>query len=59
VSAMELLRNFFNEETGANAVEYGLLMALIAMVIIVGINAFGTVVNNTLYVLANTIFSGS
>ena len=56
---MELLRCFFNEETGANAVEYGLLMALIAMVIIAGINAFGSAVNNSLYTLANTIFSGS
>jgi Flp pilus assembly pilin Flp len=53
---MELLRYFFNEETGANAVEYALLMALIATVIIVGINAFGSTVNNTLYVVASTIF---
>jgi Flp pilus assembly pilin Flp len=56
VSAMELLRYLFNEEIGTNAVEYALLMALIATVIIVGINAFGSAVNNTLYVVASHIF---
>ncbi|WP_232082424.1 Flp family type IVb pilin [Arthrobacter sp. SO5] len=31
-----------NDEKGATAVEYGLLVALIAVVMIVGVTAFGT-----------------
>ena len=33
---MERIKNFFNDESGAAAVEYGLLVALIACVIIAG-----------------------
>jgi pilus assembly protein Flp/PilA len=51
-----VLRDLLKEESGASAVEYGLLIALIVVVMIVGINAFGTVVNNSLFVLANAIF---
>ncbi|MGD0828592.1 MAG: Flp family type IVb pilin [Desulfobaccales bacterium] len=39
---MEKLRNFFEEESGATAVEYGLLVALIAVVIISGVTTLGT-----------------
>ena len=33
---MERIKNFFKDESGASAVEYGLLVALIAVVIIAG-----------------------
>ncbi|MFC3300073.1 Flp family type IVb pilin [Arthrobacter agilis] len=33
------------EETGATAVEYGIMVALIAVVLIVGVGAFGTSLN--------------
>jgi Flp pilus assembly pilin Flp len=56
VRTMGLLNFILKEETGANAVEYALLMALIATVIIAGINAFGSAVNNSLYVVASAIF---
>ena len=39
---MEKLRNFFEEESGATAVEYGLLLALIAVVIITAVTTLGT-----------------
>jgi pilus assembly protein Flp/PilA len=39
---MEKIRNFFSDESGASAVEYGLLVALIAVVIIVAVRALGT-----------------
>lgn len=39
---MERLRRFLKDETGASAVEYGLLVALIAAVIIGAVTAFGT-----------------
>ncbi|MHA7285392.1 Flp family type IVb pilin [Arthrobacter sp. MDT3-44] len=33
------------EETGATAVEYGLMVALIAVVLLVGVGAFGSQLN--------------
>ena len=39
---MERIKNFFKDESGASAVEYGLLVALIACVIIVAVTAVGT-----------------
>jgi pilus assembly protein Flp/PilA len=38
---MERIKNFFKDESGAAAVEYGLLVALIAVVVAVGIGALG------------------
>ena len=39
---MEKIRNFFKDESGASAVEYGLLVALIGVVIIGAVTALGT-----------------
>jgi pilus assembly protein Flp/PilA len=39
---MEKIRNFFKDESGASAVEYGLLVALIAVVIIGAVTSLGT-----------------
>ncbi len=39
---MEKIRNFFADESGASAVEYGLLVALIAVVIITAVRLIGT-----------------
>ena len=39
---MERIKNFFNDESGAAAVEYGLLVAVIALVMVVGATALGT-----------------
>ncbi len=39
---MEKLVNFFKDESGAAAVEYGLLVALIAVVIITAVKLVGT-----------------
>jgi pilus assembly protein Flp/PilA len=36
------IKNFVREEEGASAVEYGLLVSLIAVVIIVAVTAVGT-----------------
>ena len=36
---MERIKNFFKDESGASAVEYGLLVALIAVVIIVAVTS--------------------
>jgi pilus assembly protein Flp/PilA len=39
---MERIKNFFKDESGATAVEYGLMVALIAVVIITAVTALGT-----------------
>ncbi len=44
---MERIKNFFKDESGASAVEYGLLVALIAVVIIAAVSTLGTKLNAT------------
>jgi pilus assembly protein Flp/PilA len=43
---MERIKNFFKDESGATAVEYGLMVALIAVVIVAAVTALGTSVNS-------------
>ena len=40
-----MIQKFIREEDGASAVEYGLLVALVALAIIAGATALGTNVN--------------
>jgi pilus assembly protein Flp/PilA len=54
---MERIKNFFKDESGASAVEYGLLVALIAVAIIVGAGALGGAVNTKLNNAATTVTS--
>jgi len=42
---MERIKNFCKDESGASAVEYGLLVSLIAVVIIAAVTALGTTLN--------------
>ncbi len=44
---MESIREFFKDDSGASAVEYGLLVALIAVVMIAGVTALGTNLKTT------------
>lgn len=39
---MNLISRFVRDESGATAIEYGLIAALIAVVIITGVTAVGT-----------------
>jgi pilus assembly protein Flp/PilA len=43
---MERIKNFFKDESGASAVEYGLLVSLIAVVIIGAVTLVGTNLSN-------------
>jgi pilus assembly protein Flp/PilA len=52
---MESIRNFFKDESGASAVEYGLLVALIAVVIIAGVTLLGQKLNTMFTGVATTI----
>jgi pilus assembly protein Flp/PilA len=42
---MNFIKNFIREENGVTAIEYGLIAALIAVVIIGGVTVVGTSLN--------------
>ena len=43
---MKLFKRLFKEEEGANLVEYALLIAVIAIVVVVGASLFGRELND-------------
>ncbi len=43
----KFVTRFLKDESGATAIEYGLIVALIAVVIISGVTALGTKLNST------------
>lgn len=49
------LLNIFKNKSGATAIEYALIAALIAVAVIVGAGALGTAANDRLQNVANTI----
>jgi pilus assembly protein Flp/PilA len=46
---------FLKNESGATAIEYGLIAALIAVVIITGVTAVGTTLSTTFTSLSTTL----
>jgi pilus assembly protein Flp/PilA len=52
---MNAIRQFIREEDGQDVVEYGLLIATIAIVVLVGISFFGTNINAWFQTLAGRI----
>jgi pilus assembly protein Flp/PilA len=52
---MERIKNFFKDESGAAAVEYGLLVALIACVIIGAVTLLGGNISDKFNEAANKI----
>jgi pilus assembly protein Flp/PilA len=44
---MHTIKRFLNDDAGATAIEYGLIAALIAVVIITGVTAVGTQLSTT------------
>jgi pilus assembly protein Flp/PilA len=52
-----MLRRFFQDEAGASAVEYGLLVALIAVVIITAVTTLGTNLSTRFNSVATSIGS--
>ena len=50
------MSDFLKIESGAAAVEYGLLLALIACAIIGAVTAFGSMVSNNLFGVAASLF---
>jgi pilus assembly protein Flp/PilA len=52
-----MLKSFFQDEAGASAVEYGLLVALIAVVIITAVTTLGTNLSTRFNSVATSIGS--
>jgi Flp pilus assembly pilin Flp len=52
---MESVRHFLRDEDGQDVVEYGLLIATIAIVVLVGISFFGTQIEAWFRILAGRI----
>jgi pilus assembly protein Flp/PilA len=49
------VKRFWNDESGATAVEYGLMVALIAVVIITAVALLGTNLSTRFNTVANSI----
>ena len=52
---MERLKKIFRDEEGATAVEYGLMVALIAIVIIAAVTLLGTALNDKFQTVASSV----
>jgi pilus assembly protein Flp/PilA len=52
---MKKLINFFKEEDGVTAIEYGLIAALIAVVIILALSILGTALSNKFDTIATAV----
>ena len=56
---MKAIRNLLQDESGASAVEYGLLVALIAVVIIGAVSSLGTSISKMFTTVSNSISTAS
>ncbi len=54
-----MIKQFFQDESGASAVEYGLLVALIAVVIIGAVSMLGTTISTMFTSVSNQLSSAS
>ena len=54
-----LIARFVKDESGATAIEYGLIAALIALAIMVGAGALGNALNNKFNTIANCVKTAS
>lgn len=52
---MNTIARFFSDESGATAIEYGLIAALIAVVVIGAVTAVGTGLSSTFNTVAGSV----
>jgi len=55
MKVQQVIKQFFRDESGATAIEYGLIAALIAVVIIGAVTAVGTNLQGTFNNIANNV----
>lgn len=51
----EFISRFVRDESGATAIEYGMVLSLIAVVVITAFTRFGTSLNDKISVASNVI----
>lgn len=51
----DLIARFVSDESGATAIEYGLIAALIALAIMLGAGQLGTALNNKFVAIGNAV----
>ena len=56
---INMIKNFVKDESGATAIEYGLIAALVAVAIIGALTVLGTELSNIFTYVANTLASVS
>jgi len=54
-----MLREFIRRDDGQDLIEYAFLAVFIALVVLVGISAVGSALNNKMSTIAGTLSSGS
>jgi pilus assembly protein Flp/PilA len=59
MTILETIAVFFEDETGASAVEYGLLVALIAVVIIASVTLLGQTISNMFTSVSGAVSTAS
>lgn len=52
---MNKMKQFLIQEDGATAIEYGLIVALVSLAVIVGLNALGPVLGETFTFIATEV----
>ena len=52
---MKMISRFLGDESGATAIEYGLIAGLISVVIIGALTSLGTKVNSKFHVIGNAL----
>ena len=52
---MSVIKSFFKDESGATAIEYGLIAAGIAIAIITAVNGLGTKLNSNFESISNSL----
>ena len=52
---MDSIRQFLRDEDGQDVVEYGLLIATIAIIVLVGVNFFGSSINDWFHAIGARI----
>lgn len=55
----KLFSRFCKDESGATAIEYGLIAALIALAIMVGAGALGNAIGNKFNTIAQSVETGT
>jgi len=55
----KIFAKFLKDESGATAIEYGLIAALISVALITGASTLGNTLNNTFMAISNKLSTGN